>query len=287
MLLDFLGATIRAHPWWAITIVVVVLFLTMQYWLGPILIRFTQRVPAKPAFVPFDESRHPIPADVAAALRETVAALAGEGFTVAADLFRPGSANDATTRAVLLDHPATGEQALVAALHLSTNVLTQKLCYVEVLNKFADGRSMSVMNSPQLRVFAPVAAKVVEQLPDVRDPVRVLEVSRALMRRDYDKARRARVNYRGDPARYLSEAMVRELTQQIQTGYLWLDESAAVFRPTWKGALLMTYKLLWPIKQRRARRLRLRAASLLRKLGLDGPERNPIAVPPAESLAGA
>ena len=49
--------------------------------------------------------------------------------------------------------------------------------------------------------------------------------------------------------------MVKELTQQIGTGYLYREGD--YFRPTWKGAICMVYKSLPPLKGSvRARELR-------------------------------
>lgn len=37
--------------------------------LGPIIVRFTQRWPARPVFEPYDPIRHPLPDELAAAFR--------------------------------------------------------------------------------------------------------------------------------------------------------------------------------------------------------------------------
>jgi hypothetical protein len=56
--------------------------------------------------------------------------------------------------------------------------------------------------------------------------------------------------------------MIEELEGQIETGYMYLSPAEGVFRPTWRGELLMTWGLLWPfsairrmIRDAEARRL--------------------------------
>jgi hypothetical protein len=60
------------------------------------------------------------------------------------------------------------------------------------------------------------------------------------------------------------------LTHAVATGYYWIDERWGVYRPTWKGALLMTGKHAWPVRPiYRALRHR-RTRGLLREAGVGG-----------------
>jgi hypothetical protein len=51
-----------------------------------------------------------------------------------------------------------------------------------------------------------------------------------------------------DPVAYLIEGRERILAHHVATGYYYLDEARDIYRPTWKGAVLMTWRLLWPIR---------------------------------------
>jgi hypothetical protein len=68
------------------------------------------------------------------------------------------------------------------------------------------------------------------------------------------------------PAAYERRVHVRQLDHQISIGYYYLDEARRVQRPTWKGAILVSWKLLWPAKQIRLALRRHRAERLLRQL---------------------
>jgi hypothetical protein len=63
------------------------------------------------------------------------------------------------------------------------------------------------------------------------------------------------------------ESMLKEFETQVATGYLFPDPDGACYRPTWKGAVLMTWRLCWPVSAI-VRSARKRAtASLLKTLG--------------------
>ena len=48
--------------------------------------------------------------------------------------------------------------------------------------------------------------------------------------------------------------MNRWSSGQIDTGYMYLSPHERLYRPTWKGAFLMTWGQLWPFKAIRQQR---------------------------------
>lgn len=64
--------------------------------------------------------------------------------------------------------------------------------------------------------------------------------------------------------------MREELEGQIDTGYMFLASGGDVFRPTWKGAFLMCWALLFPWEQIRFARRDRKAARLLEELRAEG-----------------
>jgi hypothetical protein len=74
-----------------------------------------------------------------------------------------------------------------------------------------------------------------------------------------------------DPIEFLNASHRRELARFVEAGYYRLDEASRRYRLTWKGAFVMSWKLLWPIKSIRLMLRRRKAARLLRELGLDEP----------------
>ncbi len=263
-------------------VMLLVLFVlaVLPYTLGPVLVRFTQRTPARPVFEPYDAARHGLSEDVTALLRQTVDALLSEGCRPVADLYRVEGTS--RTRVVLLAGGTGGEGALAGAGDSTHRKARTATCFVEFITKFADGRQLSVNNNPLPPVFGRAPARIVAWLPWVRDPARLRRVNRALLERRYRGVEVLPFEPGDDPAAFLSAALVREMTNQVAIGYYRLDERAQAFRPTWKGAFLMSWKLLEPMRSVQRWLVRRRTEILLRELGMAGAagaDRRPIPAP--------
>src|SRR5690348_5896299 len=188
--------------------------LLTPYWLGPIVVWLTQRVGSRPRFEPFVAGRHVVPPDVAVSLRQACDAFAAEGFHVVADLFQSGHVKHVTTRAILLQRPETGELALAVAAFSAARPARVVASYVELPTRLGDGRSVTINNNPRVGVFTPGSKRVVVQLPDIRDPVRLYRIKQAYLQRRFGQSTIIPFDHQDDPARFLAEAMARELTEQ-------------------------------------------------------------------------
>src|SRR2546426_7141105 len=189
--------------------------LLIPYWLGPIVVWLTQKAGARPVFEPFTPGRHSVPEDVVAAFRQTCDALTTDGFHVVADLFQTGQMRHVSTRVALLENPATGELALAVGMFTAARPARLVASYAELPTKFRDGRTVSVHNSPLLGSFTPPPSRVVEPLPIVRDPARLCRIKRAYLDGHYRGVERVPFEHQNDPARFLGDAMVRELSEQV------------------------------------------------------------------------
>ena len=236
------------------------------YWLGPVVVWLTQRVPTQPAFERFASERHAVPADAAAALQQTTDELGRAGFHVVADLFQSGQVRRVNMRVVLLENRLTAELALAVAAFTTTGsrLVTS---FVELPTKLRDGRSVTVNNSRRLSVFTRPASRDVVQLPTVRDAAQLVDIQRAYLAQYPSGAERIPFAHQDDPLRFLGEAMTRELQEQVEAGTWWRDERAGVFRPTFAGAWRMTWRVLPPLSVVRRWRARRRAVAILRDLG--------------------
>ncbi|HXL34785.1 MAG TPA: DUF4253 domain-containing protein [Gemmatimonadales bacterium] len=253
--------------------------LLVPYLLGPIVVWLTQRVGARPVFEPFTPGRYAVPEDVAAAFRQTRDALTSEGFHVVADLFQTGQVKDVSTRVALLENPATAELALAVAMFTAAHPTRLVASYAELPTKFRDGRTVSVHNSPRLGSFTPPASRIVVRLPIVQDPARLCRIKRAYLDRHYRGVECVPFEHQDEPARFLGEAMARELTEQVEAGRWRRDARAGVFRPTFPSAWVMTWQALPPFSLLRRRRIRRRATAILQQLNMTGPDPRPIAQP--------
>lgn len=255
--------------------------LLLPYWLGPIVVWLNQKWSVHPDFEPFDATRHPLDEDVATAFRQTRDALVADGFTMRADLVF--TQRRLRTRVALLDDRAKGDLALTIGIQSAGSRRLRAVSYVEFPLKLRDGRTVSVNNNPRVGPFDTPPGRTVVKLPDVRDPARLHRVRDAYLDRHFAGAERVPFEYQDDPARFLSDSMVRELVEQVEAGTWWRDDVAQVFRPTFVGAWLGTWRLLPPFATVRRVRVRRRAAAILKELGLEGGDAHPIPSPRARA----
>jgi hypothetical protein len=135
--------------------------------------------------------------------------------------------------------------------------------------EFADGTKLITSNHaartlrPQRRVH-----KGSVSIPWVRDPHVLYEIhnlSIAHYAADGIRVERAIFN----PAEFLRADRRDHATKQVETGYYYLDVESGVYRPTWKGAILMAWKLLSPVRSVRRIWGHRKAIRILRELGLE------------------
>jgi hypothetical protein len=104
-------------------------------------------------------------------------------------------------------------------------------------------------------------------LPEIRDAEELCEVHERL--RDALAQGQPRVGVGGDAAKFLRDGSLRIHANWLATGYYRLDKDCGVYRPTWKGAVLVTWRLLWPIKPLFRAWRRRHTSRLLHRLGIE------------------
>jgi hypothetical protein len=252
--------------------------------LGPLAVWGIVGEDESPHFDVYDPSLHVVPHEVTTFLLQNVAALAAEGFKPVGDLFRQHGTQ--TTRIALLQHPdgATGTVAVITSQQGTAG------SFVEFTAELSGGRILDVNNVATVPVFAPRPLHETYRFSVVRDPNRLYRIFRALLRRRFG-ASTLQPRDLSDPARFLADAYNVEHRWQVEAGYYRFDDKARRFRPTLKGAFLMTWKLLPPMAQLRRAALRKRARALLEQIGMEGssderPVVAPVSVTAVEPLPG-
>jgi hypothetical protein len=237
-----------------------------------------------PHFDVYDPSQHVVPHEVTTFLLQNVAALTAEGFTHVADLYRQHG--QLTTRIAFLQHAegATATVAVVASQQGTANAM------VEFTAELSGGRIFDVNNVSTAPIFAPRPLHEAYRFSQVRDPHRLYRIFRALLRRRFGSST-LQPRDLSDPARFLAQSYNIEHRWQVEAGYQRFDAKARRFRPTLKGAFLMTWKLMPPIAQLRRGALRKRARALLEQIGMEGssdqrPVAEPLSVTLVEPLPG-
>ena len=213
---------------------------------------------------PFDPGLHGTGAQASAFLANSVGSLTARGFRQVGDLVHRGQITN--TRVIILTHP---DDHLVATVVVLATERVSNIAMVEFTAELVSGTVFDVNNSPTVSTFAKTPDHVTYRLPSVRDPARLHEIARTLLRRDFGSAA-VRQRDVGDPAAFLKEATDREYRRQVGTGYFRFNEGTGRYSVTLKGAYLMAWKLMFPFKAIRAALQSRKGRSVLRGLGMDG-----------------
>lgn len=243
---------------------IVLLLAAACYLLMPLVIKATQYLTAHPRY----ESIAPadLPPDVVAFMAPTETALRAEGFYGVTLLRSAGDVPGVTADVMLFMHVSTGDRAQVAFTRGGT--LTTPIVTMET--SFPDGYAVLTTNFADAGTFPRDPRKHRLSIPGMTDVAMLCEVHRR---------RRAAIAPPGlSPApppspghevREQEQEDAQECARVAAAGYYRLDPDGIRYRPTFKGAYLMTWKLMWPVSALRRWSKRRAARRELSALGLD------------------
>jgi hypothetical protein len=219
-------------------------------------IRFRHQHSADPEFEPCE------PDYLAPEASRMVGDLSDLGFVFLGHWQHTGHSH-ATGEVTLMEHPQTLDLARVVVVMTATR---QQVVLI-FQTRFADGTEVATANQ-QVAAGLPTPPEITGLwMPEVRDAVRLYHLHAQL--RDSRGAGKKRLAIGPDPTAFLRATALRVNRHHVETGYTFLDEPHGVYRPTLKAALLMTWRLSWPVRPlyRAWRRRRMRM--LLDELGID------------------
>jgi hypothetical protein len=225
----------------------------------PLRVRWKNWHSALEGFEPCDRSA------LAGDVDRFVARLEKLGFVVRGHWYVTGHSS-ASGQLTLLEHPQTLDLArvFVSVAGVRRHVTLQ------FQTRFDDGTELVTANNQITAGLPSLPETTVLWLPQVRDARALYRVHQQVL--EHLGAGKDRIPLGDAPFTFLTEGRARILAHHVQTGYYFLDHSHGVYRPTWKGAVLMTSRLRWPIRPLyRAWRQRP-TRQLLRRLGIPEPD---------------
>jgi len=232
------------------------------YLLGTLLVYFKVSQPARYAF-----DMLPTPTmDVITKqeFKDYVNAIEMLGFDLVANLYSENPATNTRHIISLLYNRSVGDQAIASEISASNNgTAVKSTLYIEFVSEFTDGREICTNNSKTLGVFAPVPEKPIYQFPEIKNAASLYSIHSALAR-DLN-AYKSPLPLEGNEVSTLVDGIERSLVRQTKTGYMYLDDSSQTYRPTLKGAAIMTFKSLWPASTIRKHRARSRSLNIRKK----------------------
>ncbi len=247
-------------------VAVIVLFPLRKYWLGPILVHSKSKMGPISYRIATEEDRSEVP-DLARAFVEAVGQdVHALGFTSSAPFVTHG--HGARSFGVLLENPRTGELAVVAATWMpeSPASIASPRQLLHFRTDWEDG--VTTTTAGVLKLHSPFPKLAFNDSIDSSASLTQIALYRAhqvhVARRN-GVAKRVPLTRGPDPMRFEGVDGLRTYEGWLAQGFL--RREGAGFVTSWKGAIVMTYRMLSPWKGIIARRKRAEGDALLAELG--------------------
>jgi hypothetical protein len=239
----------------------ILILLLLPHLLGPVIIYLTQKSPAYPDFTVVNPAELPPP--IAATFARSGDILAGLGFERVACLYKYGLATNVRSFLMLLVNRETKESALVYDMLADTGITTIQRSSVEFSTDLSDGVEVCTTTGSDPNPYKSYPEKLIHQFPEVKNPWALYRLHREMVSLHAGAGTYSYLPVEGDEIRSMSVSFTKTLMRQVEFGYLYLDEPTNQFRPTLKGAILMTWKLAWPAGMIRRALIRRNARRLM------------------------
>ena len=138
--------------------------------------------------------------------------------------------------------------------------------YVEFSTRFNNGRIIITNNNPQLAAYPEIPEKTVYSFPEIADPQKLYRLHGLLLDREPGRTGKAASPSPDRIIEHLNEYFRKEGDRKVEMGLLYVDAARDAYRPTIKGAYLMTWSLLWPVTSIRRALINRRARVLMHEL---------------------
>lgn len=233
-----------------------------------ILVHSRQRHPAEPEFADFRPED--LSAEAADFFARMTDALAREEFHPAAHAVwepRPGQ----PLYQMIAVNRETRDQAMAVYERSGSEKQPMTTRYLEFRTVFRNGSEIDTNNRRQLTGLPAIRRKRVFTFRQITNPRQLLKLHRGLVSR-FGGYEEPVLPPRGGEAAAVRDAVIRDTQRMAGMGYLALDEMENAYRPTWKGAILMTWRIIWPISALRRMLLRRRGNRLINTLLVPGAE---------------
>lgn len=250
------------------SILVTAAVITLAYFLvPPILIYSIQRFRRDMQLLEFDPALIPNSGIIEQFFDEAIEDMERIGFECLGEYTLLDLVPGASAVVQLYRNVRTRESAMVSSVWGTVDgKVQQRVQYTEFICRFEDDRVRLIQTSNISRCssFPDSMHELNHRLPHVKSTVDLYHSHERLMQRhDPGTHRVLRVDdeFHGDAAEFLRQAVLIEcFDAQIATGYLQACDVG--WRPTAYGAIIMTWKELWPIKSVLTARLHRRGRRL-------------------------
>jgi len=220
------------------------LLLIPAYYLGmPLVIRFQQRVAAHPNFTPLDF--YQLSPVMSQFLMSRTKCLFDMGFEEPTLVQVPNAVPHVSAYLIMLVNRPAGDKAMVSVV--VSEQAAMQACMVEFNTRWDTGQVFNTHNIPEL-LWPPEPMSVRTQVPSLQDPRKLYQLHTFIMNKHGLAGKK--VLYGPEEALdYLARFAFREpCEEKVRRGWYYFDPAKDCYRPTLKGAYLLTWGLMQPFK---------------------------------------
>lgn len=241
------------------------------YFVGiPLVVLFRQKFAATPDCVELE--LHTLNPQLAQFLMETTNQLYTLGFDEPTLVHMPSAAPDIKVYLILLVNRPQGDKAMVTAI-VGEGVNAIQTWYIEFSTRYANDQCVDTFNTSELSAFDKGPETIRSQVPSVTDVGELYRLHQYRMKTG-GIAEKKVLFEPGKAVQYLvTNAMKKAYDKQVVKGWLWFDAPGDCYRPTFKGAYLMTWGILFPMKQFRTMAMRRKEQAILAEFRKQGSAR--------------
>jgi hypothetical protein len=235
------------------------LLLSMKYWLGPVVVFFTQRMPAYPRIELLPDPDPTLPAPHLQSLEEILPALRQAGFVERGRVRNADHENPLRITGVILQHPQTSDIAHVLLGGPTSGKAKVASSSLWFSRERGDGSRIRTGSFTIPSPFPPVPEDSVLGLRRKCRPLELWQLHQARVEADPQATRNAPIT---NVLAFQTDLEAKGVERRLRSGDWRRDPAQTFLRPTPAGALRMTLRMLFPWKQIR----NLRARSMRRRL---------------------
>ena len=261
---------------WMVVGVITLLLVVVWYW-GlrlPLVIYRTQRFNPAPTLQRFDLIETPPPGEAGRYFRSMDRQLKTLDFYQLDSLALPDPLPNVRALILIYCNDMTQDLATATMMYgidVNTETVNLASSYVEFISCFdcEAPRIIQTNNAQMLGSFPQSRDVRTYRFPHVSKLERLFDLHCRILERDNPPGRkyfRLDREFQGGCAAYLKAAMLEAYEKQLATGYLTRDSENSSFRPTFIGALMMTWAQQSPLKEFLWNQVQTRALQLEREL---------------------
>ena len=228
----------------------ILLLVLAPYIFAPVILRAKQSVNPHPSLLATTLAE--IPERAAAYFGKINESMQSLGFDHAKDLHIPDFADGQSwyLRIFLHSHYQDSAVAIDMMQDMPRGSGLHKQ-FIEFNSSFSDQSELSLSNNDMLRQPGTCPNRVVIALPGFHDIARMYRLHGEL-KLFYGNGDTSILPARENLLSELQDSIEREMHCAERAGYMWLDTRNGRCRPTWKGAILMSWLQMPPLRQLRA-----------------------------------